>query len=86
MRPRPDYMAAARDELARRADREHPGWTFTHGRYGWTATCPGQDEPLRSSSLPGLTALIGLFPAWGRLRQPGKDHAGRARKRSAPPI
>ena len=52
-----DPMTAARDELGRRAARDHPGWAFAHGLYGWTATRPGR-RPLRSASLPGVIALI----------------------------
>jgi hypothetical protein len=59
---RPDSMAAARAELARRAEAEYPGWSIRHGATGWTGTRPasrgGDARTLTSDSLPGLTALI----------------------------
>jgi hypothetical protein len=61
-RPPRDPMTCARDELARRAETPHPGWTFRHGLYGWTATRPCT-PPLRSASLPGVLALISAGPA-----------------------
>jgi anti-sigma regulatory factor (Ser/Thr protein kinase) len=56
----PDYLAAARDELARRAEAEHPGWAISHGLYGWTATRARDQRTERAGSLPGLAALISV--------------------------
>jgi hypothetical protein len=51
-------MERARDDMARRAEAEHPGWVLCHGIYGWTAT-RARDGPTRSSSsLPGLLPLM----------------------------
>jgi hypothetical protein len=51
-------MERARDELARRAQAEHPGWILRHGIYGWNATRTCDGLTRSSSSLPGLQPLI----------------------------
>jgi hypothetical protein len=51
-------MQRARDQLARRAETSHPGWQVSHGLHGWTAVRDRDTTTLRSTSLPGLTALI----------------------------
>jgi|HubBroStandDraft_3_1064219.scaffolds.fasta_scaffold219482_1 hypothetical protein len=56
----PDYMAAARAELARRAEAEHPGWTFAHDLYGWTATRDSDGRTLTAQTIPALSSLISL--------------------------
>jgi hypothetical protein len=57
-RPQPDMMERARDDLARRAEAEHPGWVLRHGIYGWTATRVRDGVTRSSSSLPGLRPLM----------------------------
>jgi hypothetical protein len=54
-------MDAARDVLARDAEARHPGWTITHGLYGWTANRASDQRRIKASSLPGLTALIDVL-------------------------
>jgi hypothetical protein len=51
-------MDAARAVLAARAEERHPGWTISHGLYGWTAVRDRDGTTRRSDSLPGLDALI----------------------------
>jgi hypothetical protein len=48
----------ARDELARRAEAQHPGWSLSHGIYGWTGIRACDGVLRRSSSLPGLRPLM----------------------------
>jgi hypothetical protein len=60
MTPRPDYLTAARDELARRAEAAHPGWRISHGLYGWTGTRARDQRTEHAGSLPALTALISV--------------------------
>ena len=57
-RTQPDMMERARDDLARRAEAEHPGWVLRHGIYGWTATRARDGVTRSSSSLPGLRPLM----------------------------
>jgi hypothetical protein len=57
-RPPPNMMERARDELARRAEAQHPGWVLRHGIYGWTATRACDGLTRSSSSLPGLRPLM----------------------------
>jgi hypothetical protein len=64
-RPLPDLMDRARDALARRAEREHPGWAVRHGLLGWAATRHGDRRTVRADSLPGLLAMIGIVGAEG---------------------
>jgi hypothetical protein len=56
----PDPIDLARDELARHAEAEHPGWRISHGLYGWTGTRTRDGRTQEAGSLPGLTALIGV--------------------------
>jgi hypothetical protein len=51
-------MERARDDLARRYEAQHPGWSLSHGLYGWTAIRARDGLTRRSSSLPGLRPLI----------------------------
>ena len=51
-------MERARDDLARRAEAEHPDWALRHGIYGWTATRAPDGLTRSSSSLPGLLPLM----------------------------
>jgi hypothetical protein len=51
-----DAIDRARDELARQAEALHPGWRFSHGLFGWTATREG--HILSGSTMPGLLAQI----------------------------
>jgi hypothetical protein len=55
---RRDPIDLARDALARQAEAEHPGWSFTHGIYGWSAVRAADSMTRRSASLPGVKALI----------------------------
>jgi hypothetical protein len=61
-------MDRARNELARRAEAQHPGWVLHHGLYGWTATRSCDGLTCRSSALPGLRPLLGIADA---SRSPG---------------
>ena len=57
--PRPrDPMNAARDQMARAAEAENPGWAIRHHLHGWTATRTRDSRTLTATSLPGLRALI----------------------------
>jgi hypothetical protein len=56
----PGPMDRARDELARRAETRHPGWTLAHGLYGWTGTRTSDQRTETATSLPGLLALISV--------------------------
>jgi hypothetical protein len=56
----PGPVDRARDEQARRAEAEYPGWRISHGLYGWAGTRASDQRTERSSSLPGLIALIGV--------------------------
>jgi hypothetical protein len=56
----PEPVEAARDELARAAEAEHPGWMIRHGLYGWTGTRIRDQRTERAESLPLLTALISV--------------------------
>jgi hypothetical protein len=51
-------MERQRDDLARRAEAQHPGWTLHHGLYGWTGVRTSDGLTRCSSSLPGLRPLI----------------------------
>ena len=51
----PGPIDRARDVLARQVERKYPGWTVSHGIFGWTATRPGC-EPVRSSSWNGFAS------------------------------
>jgi hypothetical protein len=53
-------MDAARDQLARNAEAEHPGWKISHHLAGWTAVRTRDQRTEHAASLPGLLALIGL--------------------------
>ena len=55
--------ARARAELARRAEQLQPGWKFSHGLFGWSATREGQT--LSSSNMPGLLAQVAAASAAG---------------------
>lgn len=80
----PDMMERARDELARRAEAQHPGWTLHHGLYGWTGVRISDGLTRCSSSLPGLCPLITSVspdnsPSWtsgSRARAPSGTAAG----------
>jgi hypothetical protein len=61
----PDRMAAARDQLARAAEAASPGWAIRHGIYGWTATRTRDARTERSSSLPGLLAIMSVADTAG---------------------
>ena len=56
----PDPMSAARDQLARRAEADHPGWDIGHHPFGWTATRPRGHRTAEATSLPALLALISI--------------------------
>jgi hypothetical protein len=60
--PRPglDYLAAARDVLARTAEAEYPGWQLSHGLYGWTAVRSRDGRTEKCGSLPGIKALMSV--------------------------
>jgi len=68
-----DRMDAARDQLARRAEAENPGWAISHHLRGWTGvrTCDRHAE--QATSLAGLLALISIAgtAAPGRAGPPG---------------
>jgi hypothetical protein len=51
-----DAIDRARDELGRHAEALHPGWSFSHGLFGWTAQRQGQT--LTGSTMPGLLSQI----------------------------
>jgi hypothetical protein len=51
-------MERARDDLARRAEAQHPGWALCHSLYGWTATRTRDGLTCCSSSLPGVLSLM----------------------------
>jgi hypothetical protein len=59
-------MDRARDELARRVEAEHPGWSLRHGIYGWTGVRARDGLTRRSSSLPGLRPLMATAATTGR--------------------
>jgi hypothetical protein len=56
----PDYIAAARAEISRRATVAQPGWTITHGLYGWTAIRDRDGHAETAQSIPALDILIGI--------------------------
>ena len=58
--PAPDIMDRARDDLARRAEAQYPGWTFRHGIYGWVGTRTRDGLTRRATSLPALRALLAI--------------------------
>ena len=60
MTGQPDYMAAARAEIARRAAVAHPGWRITHGLYGWTAIRDRDGHAETARNIPALDILIGI--------------------------
>jgi hypothetical protein len=51
-------MDAARDQLARAAEAEHPGWRISHRLTGWAGTRTRDQRTERAATRPGLTALI----------------------------
>jgi hypothetical protein len=51
-------MDRARDDLARRAEATHPGWTLAHHIYGWTATRTRDGLTRTATSLPALRPLL----------------------------
>jgi hypothetical protein len=53
-------MDRARDDLARRAEAQYPGWTIRHGIYGWTGTRTGDGLTRRATSLPALRPLLAI--------------------------
>jgi hypothetical protein len=53
-----DAIDRARDDLARRAETGHPGWSFSHGLFGWTGKRTADGRTLTGSSLPALCAQI----------------------------
>jgi hypothetical protein len=57
---RPDRMNAARDQIARQAEAENPGWAICHGLSGWTSTRARDARTERATSLPSLLALISI--------------------------
>jgi hypothetical protein len=57
---RPDRMNAARDQIARQAEAENPGWAICHGQSGWTSTRARDARTERATSLPSLLALISI--------------------------
>jgi hypothetical protein len=56
----PDRMSTARDQLARQVEAENPGWAIQHGIFGWTGTRTRDARTERSTSLPGLLAVISV--------------------------
>jgi hypothetical protein len=56
----PDRMSAARDQLARRAEADNPGWEISHHLRGWTGTRTRDQRTATATSLPGLLALISV--------------------------
>jgi hypothetical protein len=56
----PDRMSAARDQLARAAEADNPGWEIRHHLRGWTGTRTRDQRAETASSLPGLLALISI--------------------------
>ena len=56
----PDRIDAARDQLARAAEGDNPGWDISHGIYGWTGTRACDQRTAAAPSLPGLLALINV--------------------------
>jgi hypothetical protein len=56
----PDRMSAARDQLARRAEADNPGWEISHHLRGWTGTRTRDQRTVTASSLPGLLAIISV--------------------------
>jgi hypothetical protein len=73
--PPPSMMERARDDLARRAEAQYPGWSLSHGLYGWTAIRARDGLTRRSSSLPGLRPLISTADSSTRDRR-GPGPAG----------
>jgi hypothetical protein len=61
----PDPMNAARDQLARDAEAESPGWAIRHHLRGWTATRTRDSRTQTATSLPGLLALISVVETAG---------------------
>lgn len=57
-RPR-EPIDLARDEIARRLEREFPGTVITHGDLGWRARAADDGRELvRAESVPALRALL----------------------------
>jgi len=65
-----DAIDRARDELARRAETLHPGWSFTHGLFGWTAKRQGQT--LTAANMPGLLAQVASADRSRKRESPGR--------------
>jgi hypothetical protein len=55
-----DPMSAARDQLARSAEADNPGWDISHHLRGWTGTRTHDQRTETATSLPGLLALISV--------------------------
>jgi hypothetical protein len=51
-------MERARDELARRAEAQHPGWSLRHGIYGWPVSALATASPDGLPHCPGLHPLM----------------------------
>ena len=61
--PPPDRMSAARDDLARRVEADHPGWQISHHLRGWTGIRTSDRRTETAVSLPGLLALMSIAGA-----------------------
>jgi hypothetical protein len=61
----PDRMSAARDQLARNAEAENPGWDISHHLRGWTGIRTRDQRTATATSLPGLLALISVVDTAG---------------------
>lgn len=66
----PDRMNAARDQIARTAEADCPGWAISHHLHGWTGTRTRDSHTETASSLPGLLALISVADTTGPPRAP----------------
>jgi hypothetical protein len=73
--PRPDYVAVARAEIARRAGERRPGWRVSHGLHGWTGVRERGERTERSGSPPGLEALMPVADRAGLPRYLGRNPA-----------
>jgi hypothetical protein len=67
---RRDPMNAARDQLARAAEAENPGWAIRHHLRGWTGVRTRDQRAATATSLPGLLALISVADTTGPLPAP----------------
>jgi hypothetical protein len=53
--PRHDPMNAARDQLARAAEAQNPGWDISHHLRGWTGVRTRDQRPATATSLPACS-------------------------------